>query len=159
MHGKNTKDQLEGSSRPIALCPSPTHRWFSGKEKQKYSLSASRFAIRFDKNVGIASAENEKNEKIAGGGSLALKDLPMHFPVTSLKVAACLKEATVVARISVIDTFHKENTTHSRSRSFKKRLWKTWMNSKMCIAQISVVTEISHCKLLRPRSRESAHGK
>ena len=104
MHGKNTKDQLEGSSRPIALCPSPTHRWFSGKEKQKYSLSASRFAIRFDKNLSIASAENEKNEKIAGGGSLALKDLPMHFPVTSLKVAACLKEATVVARISVIDT-------------------------------------------------------
>ena len=116
MPGKNTKDQLEGSSRPIALCPSPTHRWFSGKEKQKYSLSASRFAIRFDKNLGIASAENEKNEKIAGGGSLALKDLPMHFPVTSLKVAACLKE--VVARISVIDTFHKENT-HSRSRSSK----------------------------------------
>jgi len=128
-------------------------------EKQKYSLSASRFAIRFDKNLSIASAENEKNEKIAGGGSLALKDLPMHFPVTSLKVAACLKEATVVARISVIDTFHKENTTHSRSRSFEKRLWKTWMNSKMCIAQISLVTEISHCKLLRPRSRESVHGK
>ena len=126
-------------------------------EKQKYSLSASRFAIRFDKNLGIASAENEKNEKIAGGGSLALKDLPMHFPVTSLKVAACLKEATV-ARISVIDTFHKQNTTHSHSRSFEKRLWKTCMNSKMCIAQIPLVTEISHCKLLRPRSRASVHG-
>ena len=80
-------------------------------DKQKYSLSACRFAIRFDKNLAIASAENEKADKIAGGGTLALKDLPMHFPVTSLKVAACLKEATVVARISVIDAFHKENTS------------------------------------------------
>jgi len=44
-------------------------------------LSASRFAIRFDKNLGIASAENEKNEKIAGGGSLALKDLPISSDV------------------------------------------------------------------------------
>ena len=84
-------------------------------------MSASRFAIRFDKNLGIASAENEKNEKIAGGGSLALKDLPMHFPVTSLQVAACLKEATVVARISVIDTCHKENTSQPE-HEFRKAI-------------------------------------
>ena len=90
-------------------------------DKQKYSLLACRFAIRFDKNLGIASAENEKSEKTAAGGTLALKDLPIHFPVTSLKVAACLKEATVVARISVIDAFHKENTSQPE-HEFRKEV-------------------------------------
>ena len=45
----------------------------------------------------------------------------MHFPVTSLKVAACLKEATVVARISVIDTCHKENTSQPE-HEFRKAI-------------------------------------
>ena len=33
--GKNRKDQLERSSRPIVSCPSPTHLWFFGKPRNK----------------------------------------------------------------------------------------------------------------------------
>ena len=88
-------------------------------DKVKYSLSAYRLFIRFDKTMQVQTLASNDCTPVPGCGSMLLKEISNRVPCTSLQAAACLREGCVSVEAFVLEVKHKPNEQDPEKSFYK----------------------------------------
>ena len=88
-------------------------------DKVKYSLSAYRLFIRFDKTMKVQTLASSDCTPVPGCDSMLLKDIARRLPCTSLQAAACLREGCVSIEVFVLEVMHKSNQQEPEKSFYK----------------------------------------
>ena len=82
---------------------------FRKNDKMKWSLSGSRFMIRFDKQLKADPVQKHDKIILPGYAEKYVVDIPLAVPTTTLQAAACLREGTLSIRVMILEIVQRPN--------------------------------------------------